>query len=127
MKEEISCDKAPEAIGPYSQAIKFGNLVFVSGQIPIDPTTGNLIQGDIRKMTEVVLTNIKNILNSIGLDMKNILKTTIYLKDMANFKDVNDVYSTFFSKPYPARATIAVKELPKNAEIEIEVIAGYGD
>lgn len=127
MKEEINCNKAPQAIGPYSQAIKFGNLVFVSGQIPIDPTTGNLIDGDIKKKTEGVLTNIKNILNSIGLDMKNVLKTTIYLKDMVNFKDVNDVYATFFSKPYPARVTIAVKELPKHAEIEIEVIAGYGD
>lgn len=127
MKEEIICDKAPNSIGPYSQAIKFGNLIFISGQLPIDTSTGDLIQGDIRRETEVVLTNLRNILNSIGLDMKNVLKITIYLKDMANFKDINDVYATFFTKPYPARVTMAVKELPKNADIEIEAIAGYGD
>jgi len=127
MKEEIRCENAPAAIGPYSQGIKFGNLVFVSGQIPIDILSGNLIQGDIRKMTEVVLNNIKNILNSAGLDMKNVLKVTIYLKDMGSFKDVNEVYAKFFEKPYPSRVTIAVKELPKNADIEIEVIAGYGN
>lgn len=127
MKEEIRCDKAPKAIGPYSQAIRFGNLVFISGQIPVDPSTGNMVSGDIKKMTETVLTNIKNILNSIGLDMKDILKTTIYLKDMENFKDMNDVYSLFFKPPYPARVTVAVKELPKYADIEIEAIAGYGD
>ncbi len=119
----ISTDKAPAAIGPYSQAITFGNLVITSGQLPIDPATGQFPEGGIKEQTRQSLTNVKNILVEAGLDMSHVVKTTVFLADMGDFADMNAVYSEFFSQPYPARSAVAVKTLPKNALVEIEVIA----
>ena len=119
----ISTDKAPAAIGPYSQAIAFGNLVITSGQLPIDPATGQFPEGGIKEQTRQSLTNVKNILTEAGLDMSHVVKTTVFLADMNDFADMNAVYSEFFSQPYPARSAVAVKTLPKNALVEIEVIA----
>ena len=119
----ISTDKAPVAIGPYSQAIVFGNLVITSGQLPIDPATGQFPEGGIQEQTRQSLTNVKNILVEAGLDMSHVVKTTVFLADMGDFADMNAVYSEFFTQPYPARSAVAVKTLPKNALVEIEVIA----
>ena len=119
----ISTDKAPAAIGPYSQAIVFGNLVITSGQLPIDPATGQFPEGGIQEQTRQSLTNVKNILAEAGLDMSHVVKTTVFLADMGDFTDMNAVYSEFFTQPYPARSAVAVKTLPKNALVEIEVIA----
>lgn len=122
-KKVIQTDKAPKAIGPYSQAIQAGNLLFLSGQIPIDPKTGELTEGDIRQQTQQVLENIKGLLESQGLGMGDVIKVTIFLKDMGNFNQVNEVYATYFSSSPPARSTIEVAKLPRNVEIEIEAIA----
>ena len=119
----ISTDKAPAAIGPYSPAIAFGNRVITSGQLPIDPATGQFPEGGIKEQTRQSLTNVKNILVEAGLDMSHVVKTTVFLADMGDFADMNAVYSEFFSQPYPARSAVAVKTLPKNALVEIEVIA----
>ena len=119
----ISTDKAPAAIGPYSQAIAFGNLVITSGQLPIDPATGQFPEGGIKEQTRQSLTNVNNILAEAGLDMSHVVKTTVFLADMGDFADMNAVYSEFFTQPYPARSAVAVKTLPKNALVEIEVIA----
>ncbi|MBP5345125.1 MAG: RidA family protein [Bacteroidales bacterium] len=123
MKKAISTTKAPAAIGPYSQAIKVGNLVYTSGQIPIDPATGNFVEGGIKEQTRQSLTNVKAILEEAGLTMKNVVKTTVFMADMADFADMNAVYSEFFAEPYPARSAVAVKTLPKGALVEIEVVA----
>ena len=123
MKKVIQTEKAPKAIGPYSQAIQAGNFLFLSGQIPLDPVTGELVKGDIREQTQQVLENIKGILESQGLRMENVVKSTIFLKDIANFSQVNEVYATYFPTSPPARSTVEVPKLPKNAEIEIEAIA----
>jgi len=122
-KKVIHTDKAPKAIGPYSQASQAGDFLFLSGQIPLDPKTGELVNGDIREQTQQVLENIKGILESQGLRMKNVVKSTIFLKDIANFSQVNEVYATYFASSPPARSTVEVSKLPRNAEIEIEVIA----
>ena len=119
----ISTTKAPAAIGPYSQAIKVGNLVFTSGQIPIDPATGNFVEGGIKEQTRQSLTNVKAILEEAGLTMANVVKTTVFMADMADFADMNAVYAEFFAEPYPARSAVAVKTLPKGALVEIEVVA----
>ena len=124
MKKVINTNQAPAAIGPYSQAIKVGNLVYTSGQIPIDPATGNFVEGGIKEQTRQSLTNIKAILEEAGLSMNNVVKTTVFLADMNDFADMNSVYAEFFSEPYPARAAVAVKTLPKGALVEIEVVAG---
>ena len=123
MKKIIQTDKAPKAIGPYSQGVWAGNLLFISGQIPIDPETGEMIKGDIRQQTERVLQNIKAILESQGLGMEDVIKTTIFLKNMDNFQKVNETYATYFSSQPPARSTVEVARLPKDAEIEIEAVA----
>ena len=123
MKKVISTVKAPAAIGPYSQAIKVGNLVFTSGQIPIDPATGNFVEGGIKEQTRQSLTNVKAILEEAGLTMANAVKTTVFMADMADFADMNAVYAEFFAEPYPARSAVAVKTLPKGALVEIEVVA----
>ena len=115
MKKVISTVKAPAAIGPYSQAIKVGNLVFTSGQIPIDPATGNFVEGGIKEQTRQSLTNVKAILEEAGLTMANVVKTTVFMADMADFADMNAVYAEFFAEPYPARSAVAVKTLPKGA------------
>lgn len=119
----ISTEKAPAAIGPYSQAIQVGNLVYTSGQIPIDPATGMIVTGGIKEQTLQSLTNVKAILEEVGLTMSNVLKTTVFMADMGDFADMNSVYAGFFTEPYPARSAVAVKTLPKGALVEIEVIA----
>jgi 2-iminobutanoate/2-iminopropanoate deaminase len=123
MKKVISTPKAPAAIGPYSQAVQVGNLVFTSGQIPIDPATGQFAEGGIKEQTRQSLTNVKAILEEAGLALSSVVKTTVFLADMADFADMNAVYAEFFAEPFPARSAVAVKTLPKGALVEIEVIA----
>ena len=119
----ISTQTAPAAIGPYSQAIRVGNLVYTSGQIPIDPATGAFAEGGIKEQTRQSLNNVKAILEEEGLAMNNVVKTTVFMADMNDFADMNSVYAEFFTEPYPARSAVAVKSLPKGALVEIEVIA----
>jgi 2-iminobutanoate/2-iminopropanoate deaminase len=121
--EKIFASKAPAAIGPYSQAIRVGNLVFASGQIPIDPATGVFVPGGIKEQTRQSLTNVKTILEAAGLTMANVVKTTVFMADMNDFAEMNGVYAEFFKEPYPARSAVAVKALPKGALVEIEVVA----
>lgn len=121
--KEISTLNAPSAIGPYSQAIDTGPLVFVSGQIPVDPKTGKFASTKIEGQTRQSLENIKAILKEAGLDMSNVVKTTVYLKDMKDFVAMNEVYAQYFVKPYPARAAFEVVNLPKDALVEIECVA----
>ena len=121
--KEISTKKAPAAIGPYSQAIRLGNLVYTSGQIPIDPATGVLVEGGIKEQTRQSLTNVKAILEEAGISMSQVVKTTVFLADMNDCADMNAVYAEFFTEPYPARSAVAVKSLPKGASVEIEVVA----
>ena len=122
-KKVIATTKAPSAIGPYSQAIQVGNLVYTSGQIPIDPATGTFVEGGIKAQTRQSLLNVQAILKEVGLTMDNVLKTTVFLADMNDFADMNAVYAEFFAEPYPARSAVAVKTLPKNSLVEIEVVA----
>lgn len=122
MKKQIATIKAPGAIGPYSQAIDTGSLVFISGQIPVNPETGE-IAGDIKSQTAQSLANVKAILAEAGLTVDNVVKTTVFLSDMANFVPMNEVYAEVFTAPFPARSAVAVKELPKQVLVEIEVIA----
>ncbi len=122
MKQPISTTAAPGAIGPYSQAIDAGNMVFASGQIPIDPATGNIPEG-ITAQTQQSLANVTAILEAAGLTLDNVVKTTVFLADMGDFAAMNEVYAAAFSAPYPARSAVAVKTLPKNVLVEIEVIA----
>ena len=119
----ISTTKAPAAIGPYSQAIQVGNLVYTSGQIPIDPATGVFVEGGDKEQTRQSLTNIKAILEEVGITMSHVVKTTVFMADMNDFADMNAVYAEFFSAPYPARSAVAVKTLPKGALVEIEAVA----
>lgn len=119
----IATDNAPQAIGPYSQAIKHNGLVFVSGQIPLDPETMTLVTGPVKDQTRRVLNNLKAILEAAGTNMERVLKATVFLKDMADFDEVNQVYSEFFSQHKPARACVQVARLPKDVAVEIEVVA----
>ena len=119
----ISTTNAPAAIGPYSQAISVGGLVFVSGQLPIDPATGAIAEGGIKELTRQSLTNMKAILEEAGTSMANVVKTTVFLADMNDFAAMNEVYAEFFAAPFPARSAVAVKTLPKGALVEIECIA----
>ncbi|MGM9656133.1 MAG: RidA family protein [Alloprevotella sp.] len=119
----ISTTNAPAAIGPYSQAIKVGELVFVSGQLPINPATGAFAEGGIKELTRQSLTNMKAILEEAGTSMANVVKTTVFLADMNDFAAMNEVYAEFFAAPFPARSAVAVKTLPKGALVEIECIA----
>ena len=125
MKKAIHTDKAPAAIGPYSQAVRWGNVIYVSGQIPIDPSTGAFAGEDIAAQTRQSLTNIKNILEAEGLDLSHVVKTTVMLKDIADFAAMNEVYAEFFTAPYPARAAYQVAALPKGARVEIECVAAF--
>ena len=122
-KKMIQTEKAPKAIGPYSQAIQAGNLLFISGQIPIDPVTGELVKGEIGQQTARVLDNIKGILESQGLGAEDVVKVTIFLKDMGNFNQMNEVYALYFPSLSPARSTVEVARLPRDVGIEIEAIA----
>ncbi|MBO4642736.1 MAG: RidA family protein [Bacteroidaceae bacterium] len=119
----IHTDKAPAAIGPYSQAIEVNGFVFASGQIPIDPATGSFVEGGIQEQTCQALTNARQILQTAGTDLSHVIKTTVFLSDIANFGPMNEVYAQFFTEPFPARSAVAVKDLPKGALVEIEVIA----
>ena len=123
MKEKIESMKAPAAIGPYSQAVNNGGLVFVSGQLPIDFATGEFVSDDVSDQTRQSLENIKSILAEVGYGMDRILKTTVYLQDMNDFSAMNQVYETYFTAPYPARAAFQVAKLPKGAKVEIEAVA----
>ena len=122
-KHTVSTDKAPKAVGPYSQAINTGPLVFVSGQLPIDPATGTLIDGDIQEQTRQVLQNIKQVLNAAGSSLDKIVKTTVFIKDMNNFSKMNQAYAEFFPDDPPARACVEVARLPKDVSVEIEAVA----
>jgi len=122
-KKVIQTEKAPKAIGPYSQAIRAGSFLFLSGQIPLDPKTGELVKGDIREQPRQVLENLKGVLESEKLGMKDVVRVTIFLKDIGNFNQVNEVYATYFPSSPPARSTVGVAKLPRDAEIEIEAIA----
>ena len=119
----ISTTKAPAAIGPYSQAIEANGFVYASGQLPIDPTTGQFPEGGIKEQTRQSLTNAQNILKEAGIDLSHVVKTTVFLSDIANFAAMNEVYAEFFQEPYPARSAFAVRDLPKGALVEIEMIA----
>jgi 2-iminobutanoate/2-iminopropanoate deaminase len=123
MKKVISSEKAPGAIGPYSQAIEAGGMVFVSGQLPVDAATGEFAPGGVAEQTKQSFENIKHILAEAGLTTANIVKTTVFLSDMSLFADMNAVYATYFDGTFPARSAVAVKALPKNALVEIECIA----
>ena len=121
-KEIISTNKAPQAIGPYSQAVKTGNLIFISGQVPINPETGDVVSGSIEDQTNQVIQNILNICEAAGHDLGSIVKLSIFLTDLGNFSIVNEVMKKYFSEPYPARATIEVSGLPLGVDVEIEAI-----
>lgn len=123
-KKIIRTDNAPAPIGPYNQAVQFGNLLFISGQIALDAVTGELVQGDIKTETLKVMENLKAILKEAGMDFSNILKTTIFLMDMGQFAQVNEVYGSYFSANSPARETVQVSGLPKGVKVEISMIAG---
>ena len=123
MKNPVSTAQAPAAIGPYSQAIEANGTVYVSGQLPIDPATGAFAEGGIKELTRQSLTNIQHILEETGLTMAHVVKTSVFLADMADFAEMNEVYATFFEAPFPARSAVAVKTLPKGARVEIECIA----
>jgi len=125
MKHAISSPDAPKAIGPYSPAIRAGQLLFVSGQIPIDPATGQMINGDIAAQTRRVFENIGALLTAGGRSFADVARTTVFLADMNDFTAMNEVYGQYFSEPYPARATVQVARLPKDARVEIDVIATY--
>lgn len=123
MKETISTENAPGAIGPYSQAIKAGNMIFCSGQIPIDVDTGEFVSEDVAEQTEQVLRNLSAVLEAAGTDLSNVVKTTVFLADMNDFVRMNEVYAKFFDEHKPARATVQAAGLPKNAKVEIDCIA----
>ena len=123
MKETISTENAPGAIGPYSQAVKAGNMVFCSGQIPIDPESGNFISENVVEQTRQVLKNLNAVLEAAGTDLSSVVKTTVFLADMNDFAAMNEVYAEFFSENKPARATVQAARLPKDARVEIECIA----
>ena len=123
MKQVIHTDSAPAAIGPYSQAIQIGDLLFVSGQVPIDPSTGAIVEGDIKAQAQQSLNNLKAILNAAVTNMGAVVKTTVFLADMNDFAAMNEVYAQFFQEPFPARSAVQVGRLPKDAKVEIEAIA----
>ena len=119
----LHSDNTPQAVGPYSQAIEANGFVFASGQLPIDPATNAFAEGGVKEQTRQSLTNAQQVLKAAGLDLSHVIKTTVYLSDMADFAAMNEVYAEFFNKPYPARSAVAVKTLPKNALVEVECIA----
>ena len=125
MRQAVSTPSAPQAIGPYSQGVRAGSLLFVSGQVPIDPATGNIIEGDIAAQTHRVLQNIGEILKAGGASFDHVVRTTVFLADMNDFTAMNAVYATYFTAPAPARATVQVSRLPRDARVEIDVIASF--
>ena len=127
MKKIISTSEAPGAIGPYSQAVRSGNFLFCSGQIPLDPKSGQIVSGDIAAQTRRVLDNIAAVLRAEGLSFNNVVKTTIFLTDLGDFQAVNEIYGSYFKQDPPARSTVQVSALPKGAKIEIDAIADTGE
>ena len=125
MRQAVSTPSAPQAIGPYSQGIRAGSLLFVSGQVPIDPATGNIIAGDIAAQTHRVFQNIGEILKAGGASFDHVVRTTVFLADMNDFAAMNAAYATYFTAPAPARATVQVSRLPRDARVEIDVIASF--
>jgi 2-iminobutanoate/2-iminopropanoate deaminase len=125
MKQAVSSPDAPKAIGPYSQAVRAGQLLFVSGQVPLDPATGQLVNGDIAAQTRRVFDNLGAVLKAGGRSFADVVRTTVFLADMNDFAAMNEVYGQYFSEPYPARATVQVARLPKEARVEIDVIASF--
>ena len=125
MKHAVSSPDAPKAIGPYSQAVRAGQLLFVSGQVPLDPATGQIVDGDIAAQTRRVFDNLGAVLTAGGRSFADVVRTTVFLADMNDFAAVNEIYGQYFSEPYPARATVQVARLPKDARVEIDVIASY--
>jgi 2-iminobutanoate/2-iminopropanoate deaminase len=123
MLQEVATDKAPKAIGPYSQAIVFGDWVFTAGQIPINPETGEVVASPIERQTEQVMKNLKAVLEAAGSDLARVVKTTVYLNSMDDFQVFNKTYASFFQEPYPARSTVEVANLPKGVLLEVEAIA----
>ncbi len=123
MKEIVATERAPRAIGPYSQAVRSGNFLFASGQIPIDPATGEFVAGGITEQTEQVMRNVSAILEAAGADLQKVVKTTVFLADMDDFTAMNEVYGRFFGEDPPARATVQAARLPRDARVEIEAIA----
>ena len=123
MKKVIATTEAPQAVGPYSQAVAVGSLLFAAGQIPLDPATGELIDGDVSAQTAQVLQNIAGVLRANGMTFAHVVKSTVFMVDLANFAAMNAVYSQYFTEPFPARSTIQVAGLPKGAQVEIEVVA----
>ena len=124
-KTAFSSPEAPRAIGPYSAALRAGQLLFVSGQVPADPATGTLVDGDIGAQTRRVLQNVTTLVEAAGLTLAHVVRTTVFLADMNDFAAMNEVYRTFFSEPYPARSTVQAARLPRDARIEIDAIASY--
>jgi len=126
-KEEIATGLAPEAIGPYSQGVAVGRFLFLSGQIPVDPMTGNLVEGGVADQSRQVLSNLRQVLEARGASMKDVVKTTVYMTALEGFGEMNEVYAGYFEEPYPARATVGVAALPKGAMVEMDVVAVVGD
>jgi 2-iminobutanoate/2-iminopropanoate deaminase len=126
-KEAVTTEKAPGAIGPYSQAIKAGGMVFCSGQIPIDPATGNFVSESVAEQTDQVLKNLNEVLKAAGVSLDDVVKTTVFLADMNDFAEMNDVYARYFSENKPARATVQAARLPRDARVEIDCIAVSGE
>jgi len=125
VKQAVASPDAPKAIGPYSQAVRAGQLLFLSGQVPLDPATGQIVTGDIAAQTRRVFDNLAAVLKAAGRSFDDVVRTTVYLADMNDFAAVNEVYGTYFTEPYPARATVQVARLQKDARVEIDVIASY--
>lgn len=126
MKQEVLAEDSPKPMGPYSQAIRSGSLVFLSGIIPVDPATGEIIRGDIRRAAEQVFRNASSILKAAGVSLEDVVKVTVFMKDLTFFNEMNDVYSKWFKKPYPARTTVQVAALPRDADLEMDFIAEIG-
>lgn len=123
MKELVTAAGVPKAIGPYSPAVKVGNLLFLSGSIPLDPVSGQLVEGGIKEQTTRVLENIKTLLAAAGADFANVARTTVFMVDLGEFAAMNEIYSSYFTAPYPARSTVQVVKLPRDVRVEIDVIA----
>jgi 2-iminobutanoate/2-iminopropanoate deaminase len=124
-KQSISSSKSAKPVGPYSPALRSGSLLFVSGQVPMDPATGTLVEGDISAQSHRALENVGLLLEAAGLSFSHVVRTTVFLADMDDFKAMNDVYATFFNEPYPARSTVQAARLPRDAQIEIDAIASF--
>ena len=124
-KEILNSDKAPAPVGPYSHAVRAGDMLFCSGQIPLDAKTGEVLKGSVGEQAELSLSNVKTLLEDFGLNLNAVLKTTVFLTDMSTFNEFNEVYSKYFNESKPARSCVAVKQLPKGVDVEVEVIAAF--